>query len=754
MGRHGGVLVVTGPGGPGQDELLARRATVLGDDVDDPALTATLGLVEASPVAMAYAHGAEHHLLYNDAYAALLGGKHPRAYGRPAAEVFPEVWAQPGVGDAVAHVYATGEPSLEVDAPLTLSGRHEHAADEHDQDPEAPGPEAPNPERDQGSGHAPVTEDRATFTRGMSAVRRADGRVAGILTVAVETTQAVAAIDRLGRLASALSEALTVDDVVRATARHALLDLGVTYFRVAVTDTSGASWVSVRATADDLTDPAVERLPTMWQVVSTAPDGDLDALVGGDAGAVDGEVAPAVLVDWLGARADAVDRHVPHVAMAPVLSRPARAPQADGGHGTTHERSGVKGFLAYGFSERSVSAADRALFAGCAELFGRALRRARVLEHERDAARLLQRSLLPDSLPHDPHLLLAGQFEPGTTGSTVGGDFYDAFAVGDGQVALVIGDAMGRGVLAASLMGQVRSAIRAVAVADPSPERVLDTCSHLLEGLVASSDLLVEGDFVTVTYVLLDPASGQACAASAGHPPPVLLSGTHAQHLQMEAGPPLGVRGRRPVTAFVLEPEDLLLLYTDGLVGRRDEAISHSTQRLLDELEALGPADPLVVSSALLRRYGPGTEDDVALLVASRTQDTFLTARIVLPLDPIAPRLSRRWARAELTGWGVHDRVDDVTTALAEVVTNAVLHARSETEATLRLGGGRLLVTVADTGGHGEAARHAVPETSTRGRGLGIVEQVTDAWGSNRTTSGLRVWFEVETDGAVADHAG
>jgi anti-sigma regulatory factor (Ser/Thr protein kinase) len=512
--------------------------------------------------------------------------------------------------------------------------------------------------------------------------------------------------------------------------------VGADYVRLALQDTTRDGWVTVRASAADLADPATERLPPLWQ---SLPPRGIEELLGSTGTARD----PRPLLAWLGRVADTVDRHVRAVAVFAFTLTPSQE-RASG------ERPRA-GFLAYSCREEEPDASELLVMEGCAELAGRALRRARVLEEERSAAQLLQRSLLPDNLPQQDHLLIAARHEPGAARSTVGGDFYDAFEVHGGYVALVLGDAMGQGVLASSVMGQVRSAIRAVALTDASPQHVLQTCSDLFESMATSSDALGAGHFVTVCYVLVDPRTGEACAASAGHLPPVLRPAPVDGRvpppvlLDLPVGPPLGIGGQRPGHDFRLEVGDLLLLLTDGLVERRDQSLTDSLDQLLVEVARHGDADPLVLCSQLLHRYGPETSDDVALLAASRTESRFRTARTVLPAESSAARTGRRWLSALLADWGVTGRVADLEVALSEVVTNAVVHARSEAEVTVRAGAGKVLVTVSDRGAHGDALPHHLPVGATRGRGLGIVADVTDAWGSQRTTSGQRVWFEVST---------
>jgi serine phosphatase RsbU (regulator of sigma subunit)/anti-sigma regulatory factor (Ser/Thr protein kinase) len=675
--------------------------TALGVDYGDPVLLGVVDLVMASPLPMVYAHGPELRLLYNAAYAALAGAAHPGAFGAPAGEPH---WMAGGRWDGA------GNPELV------------HAV------------------VDRGEAVLRQGDDAAgsrTFTRGHSPVRAADGRPAGMLTVVVETTQAVTGLDRLGRLATVLSQALSADDVVRACLRHAVTELGVDYARLWLEDPSRGGWLSVRRLAADVADPATERLPLVWSGVTPSPDPRvasvarhgqavwLEDLMASDVAPPDVPTVDGVV------ELDAADRSLRSVALLPL--RPSGADDAPVALLTLgRDRPGA------------FDHAERALMTSVAALMGRALHRARTYEEERVTGRLLQRSLLPDRLPARPDVVLTGRYEPAGGHTGIGGDFYDAFTVADGQLALVVGDAMGRGVVAATVMGQVRAALRALALADPSPAAVLDAGDRVFRSIADANDAAPEGGFLTVTYVLLDPVTGDGCVASAGHPPPVVRrTGGAAAFVDVEVGPPLGLPGEHPVEALHLDPGDLLLLFTDGLVERRGEPIGVRMQQLLRTVDSLADADPYELSAHLLGPLGERVEDDVAVLSLQRTTSAHRTAERVLPADVTAPRLARRWVRETLSEWGVEHRLDDVQAALTEVVTNAVLHAGTASRVGLRHGDGRLFVDVADTGRDGDAEVQAVEPEATRGRGLALVAEVTDAWGSQRTTTGQRVWFEV-----------
>ena len=246
-----------------------------------------------------------------------------------------------------------------------------------------------------------------------------------------------------------------------------------------------------------------------------------------------------------------------------------------------------------------------------------AVPRARLFEQQRDVAQTLQRSLLPARLPTDPRVLLAAVYRPARDGPAVGGDWYDAFWLDEGQLAVVVGDVVGRGVHAAAAMGQLRSALRAVASVSPDPAAVLEALDRFVDDVPAASS-------ATVVYAVLDVATRVLRYACAGHPPPVLCSpGTGARLLWDGRSVPLGVRvgehargEHRPVGEVSLPPGGRLLLYTDGLVERRDAPLDERMEQLAAEVEnrAASPVEQMVQAVADTMLQDLGAPDDVCLL--------------------------------------------------------------------------------------------------------------------------------------------
>jgi serine phosphatase RsbU (regulator of sigma subunit)/PAS domain-containing protein len=271
---------------------------------------------------------------------------------------------------------------------------------------------------------------------------------------------------------------------------------------------------------------------------------------------------------------------------------------------------------------RSFSTEERTVLTALAGLIAHAMEKAQRYESETVLARGLQQALLPRRLSAHPQLETAGRYLPGTAGMDVGGDWYDVVESGDG-LALVIGDVQGHGVQAAATMGQLRSAVRAFALGDRPPDEVMSSTNHLLIDLDP-------GLFASCCYIRLDPATGVARAARAGHPPPLLRNPDgRTRVLDLPGGVVLGVapRARYPVTELQMEPGAILALYTDGLVERPGSDIDDGITALRVALAKAGApaarpgsrflagvADRLTATA----RHAPDRPDDIALLLATR----------------------------------------------------------------------------------------------------------------------------------------
>jgi serine phosphatase RsbU (regulator of sigma subunit) len=234
-------------------------------------------------------------------------------------------------------------------------------------------------------------------------------------------------------------------------------------------------------------------------------------------------------------------------------------------------------------------------------------------------AETLQRSLLPERLPTAPGWALAADYRPASVG--VGGDWYDVLRVPGDRLLLVLGDVAGHGLVAAGAMAQVRNALRAYAVEDPEPAAVLDRLDHLVS-------VLTPDTMATAVTVLLDPATGDVRVASAGHIAPLLVEDGRAALMELENGPPLGAgllaaAGARVASRATVAPGGALLLVSDGMFERRDEAVDISLARLADHLveTETSQVDPTSALQRLVEVGRPeGSDDDATLLLARRAR--------------------------------------------------------------------------------------------------------------------------------------
>jgi serine phosphatase RsbU (regulator of sigma subunit) len=666
-------------------------------------------LLEA-PVPLCYQHGPSLAMVYNDAFAALLGRKHPEAFAAPTHEVVAEVWDRPNVGPAFRRVLERGEGFLEDGAQLRLRRGRD----------------------------GPRDVDTGYYLRAGSPVRDSDGTVLGVFHVVLETTVGVERLHGVADLASALAVAVTVDDVCKVALRHALQALPADEVLLCLPAGGAGSWRVTRRRADEQFSEAEERLPLVW---TDLPAPEVEVI---------GELLASGLVAF------GQGRLVLPMAI-----------------------DGTQGAIVLRLDAAPVAAEAEMALASAAALVGQALGRARIFDRERSNAEALQRAMLPLVLPQPESFTLAGQYEPVATGAVVGGDFYDAFGLRDGRLALLIGDVVGRGVAAATVMGQIRAAARGAALSSPEPASVMAALDTMVEGLdemwPESVSLGAAPDqagrflpsgfggelFVTMLYGLLDPATGEIVLASAGHCPPAVVprrprrAGVGgrddtggARLVELTIGPPLGLGGVRHAQAVQLMDGELLLAFTDGLLERRSRSLAQGEERLLDVLDALDPTSAHRACELVLEEMGRGEgfEDDCAVLAVRRTSLEHRSVTLVVPPLPEAVRPARAWARLHLDEWGVGAGAHfAVVTGLSELVTNAVLHAGTEARVTLELNGPRLVVTVSDTGRRGTPrAALDIAAAATQGRGLSLVRSVSDAFGAHPSANGSTVWFEVQ----------
>src|SRR5215210_4970056 len=346
----------------------------------------------------------------------------------------------------------------------------------------------------------------------------------------------------------------------------------------------------------------------------------------------------------------------------------------------------------------------------------------------------VQHSLLPPSLPLLPDLRLSGSYQPATTARTAGGDWYDAVPLGSGRLALVVGDAVGHGVPAASAMSRLRGALRSTAQRDPAPASVLAA----LDDFATQMDD-VEG--ASVFYAVLDAATGELIYTGAGHPAPLIVHRDgQTSFLPLTPRPPLGSipESGRPVRTARIEEGGTLVLFSDGAVPASDGKDGNGLERLAHVARTVVAAtdvqDAEVVAGladAIAEGVrGPhGWSDDVAVLVAHRRASPHPALHLDLQAQPAALPGVRRRLGAWLTalGMGEQDRVG-VMVAVGEACANAAEHAYRGGEpgpmsvtAAVDVDG-LLTVTVRDKG----TWRPPDRDPGDRGRGLLIMRQLVD----------------------------
>ncbi|MFF0107533.1 ATP-binding SpoIIE family protein phosphatase [Streptomyces hirsutus] len=372
---------------------------------------------------------------------------------------------------------------------------------------------------------------------------------------------------------------------------------------------------------------------------------------------------------------------------------------------------------------------------------------------QRETAVTLQRSLLPQELEEPDDLRVAATYHPGGTEAAVGGDWYDVITLGGGRTALVIGDVMGRGVRAAAVMGQLRTAVRAYARLDLPPHEVL----QLLDGLATEIDA---NQIATCAYAIHDPNEGTLVHASAGHLP-ILVRDEHGtvQRADEPTGPPLGTGGWIHSSGSIpLGPGSTAVLYTDGLVERRNEDLDEGIAALERAL-AGATGTPQVICDRLVRSAGvtPEHDDDVAVLVLQHPARTgpeselFHNAALELLGGVEAAPRARAFASGVLTSWRFPSDLHDLgVLAASELVANSLQHGTPPMRLRLRRTDRRLIVEVTDGDDHLPRRRRAEPADES-GRGIAIVATIASNWGSRRTPGGGKaVWCEFALPKPVA----
>jgi PAS domain S-box-containing protein len=379
---------------------------------------------------------------------------------------------------------------------------------------------------------------------------------------------------------------------------------------------------------------------------------------------------------------------------------------------------------------------------------------ARRYTRERTAAVALQHSLLPQGLPRHPGLEAACRYLPASSRSAAGGDWFDVIPLSGARVALVVGDAVGHGLHASVVMGRLRTAVRALAEVDLPPDELLahldDLVTHLDTG-----DAGARGDspfaelWATCIYGVYDPISRNLSLACAGHPPPVVVGpdGT-TDVVDLSPGPPLGLGGLPFEMHETTLPEGSeLVLYTDGLLASRDEDVGTRLDRLRRKLTDPAPS-PEARCDAVLEAMLPALPlDDVALLVArTRALHAEQVALMEVTDDPAVVADARSWATRRLADWGLAAMSDVTELVVSELVTNAMRHGTPPIQLRL-IKNAALICEVADSSSTSPHLRRA-RSLDESGRGLLLVAQLTQRWGTRHGREGKTIWCEQSRTGS------
>ncbi|MFI9048583.1 SpoIIE family protein phosphatase [Streptomyces sp. NPDC053427] len=376
---------------------------------------------------------------------------------------------------------------------------------------------------------------------------------------------------------------------------------------------------------------------------------------------------------------------------------------------------------------------------------------ARRFTREHSAALALQRTLLPQHLAPQSAVDLAYRYLPSDNQAGVGGDWFDVIGLSGARVGLVVGDVVGHGLQAAATMGRLRTTVRALARLDLSPDELLSRLDDLV-GQTADDRTSTPGTDtdddvatgVTCLYAIYDPVSRRCTMARAGHlPPAVVTPDGRLSFPDLPAGPPLGLGGL-PFESLEVELPvgSLLALFTDGLVEGRERDVEAGLDTLGGVLrDHRRPLDELCDRAvAELLPSGAAADDSALLLVRTRELDTRQVAAWELPAEPEAVGRARELATSQLTRWGLDELSYATELVVSELVTNAVRHASGPLHLRL-LRDLTLLTEVSDTGHTSPHLRHSASDDEG-GRGLFIVAQLVQRWGTRYTPYGKTIWTE------------
>ncbi|MFI7505002.1 SpoIIE family protein phosphatase [Streptomyces sp. NPDC049687] len=594
---------------------------------------------------------------------------------------------------------------------------------------------------------APALNREHAWTTEMWPVREDSGEVSGVALAAFDSTEQYLARQRLALLNKAAASIGTTLDVVRTT--EEVVELLVPRF---------ADFLSV-----DLLDwvlgaeeppPLLEGEIVLRRVAhGSAHEGTPEAAVplgGTDTHPPDSPPARALrekrailsqagepdFMHWLAERnARAPEGRAFRRGVHSMISVPLRA------RGTT---LGV--LVGVRMNHPDDYEADDAVFAE--ELASRAavcIDNARRFARERTTALALQHSLLPRGLPGQAAVEVAHRYLPSGSTAGIGGDWFDVIPLSGSRVALVVGDVVGHGIPSSATMGRLCMAVRTLADVDLPPDELLthldDLVTHLAGYEEGGDDVAELG--ATCLYAVYDPVSRRLTLAAAGHPAPaLLLPDGRAELIRLTPGPPLGVGGL-PFEAVELElPENAIVaLYTDGLIEDRDRDVDRATTELCSALTAPAATLDALCDTVLKAVLPEEPGDDVALLLArTRALGADRVATWDVDPDPALVAATRQAATRQLTSWGLEESAFVTELVVSELVTNAIRYG--EPPIQLRLIRDRSLICEVSDGSSTSPHLRRAHAFDEGGRGLLLVAQLTQRWGSRQTDRGKTIWAE------------
>ncbi|WP_328492394.1 SpoIIE family protein phosphatase [Streptomyces sp. NBC_00414] len=596
-------------------------------------------------------------------------------------------------------------------------------------------------------GTAPQGRAQAWLAR-MAPLTDAEGRVRGISLSAHDFTEQYLARERLQLVNEASIRIGSTLDVTRTAQELAdvcvpsLADF-VSVDLVDPPDRGGEPHngpvlapVSLRRAAHRSVNPGDPESVVKLGELDVYPAGSpqADSLVAGrPIVAADAATTLSEWLDWDPVRADRVREHGVHSTMSvPVQARGATL--------------GVAVFTR--FRRPDPFTADDVLLAE--EVTARAavcIDNARRFSRERETAIALQRSLLPRSLPRTAAVEAASRYLPAARAG-VGGDWFDVIPLSGMRVAMVVGDVVGHGLQASATMGRLRTAVRTLADIDLAPDELLTHLDDLVVRLSAEAGS--EGTTgevgATCLYAVYDPVTRRCTLARAGHPPPVMLPpGGPPQEIDVPSGPPLGLGGLPfESTELRLAEGTVLALYTDGLVESRDRDLDESRALLSRALARTSGSLDETCHDILQSLLPPaGASDDVALLLArTKGLPTSQVATWEVPADPALVGPIRKQVVQQLDVWDVSEAAFTTELVVSELVTNAIRYGERPIRLRLIHNASTLIVEVSDSSHTAPHLRRA-KTFDEGGRGLLLVAQLTQRWGSRHTTEGKTIWAEL-----------